>query len=142
MLDSVIFIFKYMNYKGWQKRLQRTTSWWSLTKFGFDRMGYKVQQNCKLRQDGLQNAPEITNCDKITKRDGTKPPPYVYCLIVKFIISRFIVWIKFFLMICNFLGEYIIADMIPDIFKYTFLINVPLSFLQYHTNKNSSFKNS
>ena len=45
-------------------------------------------------------------------------------------------------MICNFLGEYIIADMIPDIFKYTFLINVPLSFLQYHTNKNSSFKNS
>ena len=102
----------------------------------------KCDMNCKLRQDGVQNAPEITNCDKITKRDGTKPPPYVHCLIVKFIISRFIVWVKFFLMICNFLGEYKIADMIPDIFKYTFLINVPLSFLQYHTNKNSSFKNS
>ena len=80
-----------MNYKACQKRLQRTASWWSLTKFGFDRMGYKVQQNCKVRQDGLQNAPEITNCDKITKRDGAKPPAYIHCLIVKFIISRFIV---------------------------------------------------
>ena len=45
-------------------------------------------------------------------------------------------------MIYNILSEYIIADMIRDIFTYTFLINVPLSFLQYHTNKNSSFKNS
>ena len=41
-----------------------------------------------------------------------------------------------------FLSEYIIADMIRDIFMYTFLINILLSFLQYHTNKNSSFKNS
>ena len=56
----------------------------------------KCDMNCKVRENGLQNAPEITNYDRITKRDGTKPPAYIHCLIVKFIISRFIVWKKFF----------------------------------------------
>ena len=60
-------------------------------KFGFDRLGYKLRHELQVRQDGLQNAPEITNGDKITKRDGTKPPVYIHCLIVKFIFSRFIV---------------------------------------------------
>ena len=111
--------------------------------FGLTEWVTKRDMNCKVRQDGLQNVPEITNCDRITKRDGAKPSAYIHCLIVKFIISRFIVWKKFFWWFITFsVNKYIIADMIRDIFSYTFLINVPLNFLQYHTNKNSSFKNS
>ena len=79
-----------MNWKAWQKRLQRMTS------LGLTDWVSNCDMNCKVRQDGLQNAPEITNGDKITKRDGTKPPVYIHCLIVKFIFSRFIVWKIFF----------------------------------------------
>ena len=63
-----------MNCKAWKKRLQRTASWWNLTKF--DRMG------CKVRHE-LQSAPGITKCDRKKKRDGTKPPAHIHCLIVK-----------------------------------------------------------
>ena len=64
--------------------------------FGLTEWVTKWDMNCKVRQDGLQNTPEITNCDKMTKRDGTKPRAYIHCLTLKFIISRFIVWKKFF----------------------------------------------
>ena len=45
-------------------------------------------------------------------------------------------------MIYNILSEYIKQTWIRDIFAYTFLVSVRPSFLQYHTNLNSSFKNS
>ena len=45
---------------------------------------------CKVRQDGLQSAAGIAKCDGITKGDGTEPPAYIHCLIVKFIISKLV----------------------------------------------------
>ena len=132
----------------WQKRLQRTTSWWitkrkvvKCDRFGLlsvtewvtkcDKMIYKVRQ-------GLQSARGLL------KGNGTKPAIYIHCLNVQSIIIQHLKYCmkKVFLMIGTILSEYTIADIIRDIFTYTFFINVLLNVFQCHNNENSSFMNS
>ena len=98
----------------------------------------KCDMDCKVWQDDLQSVTGITKCKRITKGNGTMTPIYIHCLTVhlKYFMKKVI------LMIGTILSEYIIADIIRDIFRYTFLINVVLNVLQCHTNENSSFMNS
>ena len=108
--------------------------------FRFDRMGYKVGHELQSTTRWFTKYAR----DYKLREDDKKRRYKASCI---YTLSHSKVYYfkiysvkKVFLMI--FLSEYIIADMIRDIFMYTFLINILLSFLQYHTNKNSSFKNS
>ena len=88
-------------------------------------MGYKVLH-------GLEGATRwFTKCERIPKGNSTKPPIYITVSLYNLLFQHLKLCMKkVFLMIGTILSEYIIADIIRDIFAYTFLINVLLNILQ------------